>query len=404
MFLRNLFLAAGILGCVSVVPALADSPKPTDETKFVLPPSAPSENQPYALNVVYFVPADMDPFPDHERRISDIMLSLQEFYGSEMARNGFPNRTFGLNKSADGSVNIITIKGKRNGVEYPYGGGQGKVLQEINAYFSGANAPKKLSRHMLIIMPSTSGDDLNPGGVPFFGVGKNCFALDYPAFDIKYKGQKNRLGNLFTKWYGGMGHELGHGLNLPHNSGQKSEEKKHGTALMGWGNYTLGMSPTFLTQAHAAILDQCDVFRTTKLPETPAPAVGKLKEVAIKFFPEGVWVCGILPENNRVKHVLVYYDKDECNAVNADYDAESFVADYDGHTRFKVAIPYDEIHRGRTGVFQIRLRLIHDDGSCNVIRYNFKEEPKQDLFEPTDTKLAQVKSPFEKKDEDSAKK
>ena len=41
-------------------------------------------------------------------------------------------------------------------------------------------------------------------------MGRNCFALDYPAFDIKHLGQKTREGRLLTKWYGGMAHELGH--------------------------------------------------------------------------------------------------------------------------------------------------------------------------------------------------
>ncbi len=408
MLRKFLFLAAGLLGCAFVAPAsvnAADAAKSaTSAKKFALPPSAPSKNQPYALNVVYFVPADMEPFPDYERRISEIMLSLQEFYGSEMERNGFPNRTFGLSKSKDGKrVNIITIKAKLSGAEYPYSGSAGKVLSEVNEFFSGKKAPKKLSDHTLIIMPSTSGNDLDPGGVPFYGLGRNCFALDYPEFDLKHIGGKDQLGRLFTKWYGGMGHELGHGLNLPHNSGKVSDDKKLGTALMGWGNYTLGTSPTFITRAHAAILDQCQVFRTTEMPKTPAPNVDKPKEIAIRFLPEGVWICGILPEKNRVEHVLVYYDKDECNSVNGDYDAESFVAKFDKRTQmFKAAIPTNEIHRGKTGVFQIRLRLINDDGTCSIIRYNFDESSKQDVLDPADTKLADIEPPSSKKGKGSA--
>lgn len=91
----------------------------------------------------------------------------------------------------------------------------------------------------------------NPGGVPFYGMGRYCFALDYPAFDIKHLGQPTKEGRLLTKWYGGLAHELGHGLNLPHNHQTTSDGKKYGTALMGAGNYTFGTSPTFLTPAAA---------------------------------------------------------------------------------------------------------------------------------------------------------
>ncbi len=384
------FLLSSILSALLVVPAFAEDSE-TSAKKFDLPPSAPSEAQPYALNVVYFVPADMSPFPNYEERLSEIMLSLQRFYIDEMARHGFENRTFGLSKSADGKrVNIVTVQGKQNAVNYPYNGSAGRIINELNQFWA-QNPERKFSDHTLIILPSTSGDDLNPGNVPFYGFGRNCFALDYPEYNLKHIGQKTQLGRLFTKWYGGMAHELGHGLNLPHNSGTKSAEKKFGTALMGNGNYTLGMSPTFLTEAHAVILDQCQVFRNKPLPKEPAPRVEKLEEVAISFIPEGVWVRGIVPENNRIEHVLAYYDKDEVNSVNGDYDAESFVAKFDKASRvFKVAIPYSEIHKGRTGNFQIRLRLIHDDGSCNILRYNFDEATKQDLLVPAETKLAEI--------------
>ncbi len=64
-----------------------------------------------------------------------------------------------------------------------------------------------------------------PAEFPFTAWGRNCFALDYPAFDIKHLGQKTREGRLLTKWYGGMAHELGHGLNLPHNHQTASDGK-----------------------------------------------------------------------------------------------------------------------------------------------------------------------------------
>lgn len=373
---------------------------------FELPPSAPSKNQPYALNVVYFVPADMEPFPDYERRLSEIMLSLQRFYGEQMTLRGYEGRTFGLNKSADGKrVNIVVIKGKKNKEAYPYQGGAGPALNEINAFFDSEKCPvgecaskkkcrhRKLSDHTLIIMPSTSGNEKDPGGVPFYGMGKNCFALDYPLFDLKYSGEDSDLGRLFSKWYGGMGHELGHGLNLWHNSGRKSEDATLGTALLGYGNYTLGREPTFLTEASCATLDCSQTFRTTKMPKTPAPVVDSLVETAIRFGEGGCRVSGKLPAKNRVEHVLVYYDKDAYEQVNDDYDAESFVADFDREKNtFTCEIPIDEIHPGNTPAVEIRIHLINDDGSRKLLRYPFPTE-KKDVLIPANTSLAALEPP-----------
>ena len=101
----------------------------------------------------------------------------------------------------------------------------------MNAYLD-AEPGRRTSQHSFIIMPTHYDEqynDMNPGGVPFYGLGINCFALDYAHFDIKHLGQNTREGHLLTKWYGGFAHELGHGLNLPHNLGTVSDNNAHGT-------------------------------------------------------------------------------------------------------------------------------------------------------------------------------
>lgn len=397
IFLPALFLFAfaGTLPlCAARVPAVKDSLFKKAE----LPPSAPSAEQPYALNVVYFLPAGTDPFPNYEKRLSEILLALQRFYLNEMERNGYPKRTFGLNKSADGKkVAIEVVRGKGSPEMYGYDGGGIRAMLEINEFFE-ANPDKKFSEHALVIMPSVSGNPTEPGGVPFYGLGKFCFALDYPEFDMKHCGKEGKLGALFTKWFGGMGHELEHGLNLPHTRGTKTQEENFGTALMGSGNYSLGRSPTFLTPASCAILERCQVFRTKKVGKNPCPHIDSLEETAIRFGDFGVRVSGKLPPKNRVSAVLVYYDKDDCEAVNEDYDAESFVADFDREQNtFTVEIPYAEIHPGNTPQVQIRVRLIYADGTCSIIRHTFPDEVKNDLFVPADTLLKELKPPAKPK-------
>jgi len=167
------------------------------------------------LNIVYFVPSDLDTLPDYQSRLSDILLWVQRFYKDEMSRHGYPDKTFGMFVNSDSLVRIITIRGTKPKSAYPYEGGSGAVAQEVNAWFA-AHPADNTSEHTLIIIPRYEfrSDGTATGG-PFYGTGRWCYALDYEDFNIDNIGLAN---NQFTGWFGGLAHELGHGLNLPHNS------------------------------------------------------------------------------------------------------------------------------------------------------------------------------------------
>lgn len=320
----------------------------------------------HQLNVVYFLGSDTEPVPDYERRLSELLLYLQQFYGKEMQRHGYGARSFGLDIQSPGRVNIIEYKAKNPAAHYPYENGGGwKAAQELDEFFK-ANPDRKKSRHTLIIMPTwndeKNGPD-NPGGVPFYGMGRNCFALDYPAFDIKHLGQKTREGKLLTKWYGGLAHELGHGLNLPHNHQTASDGKKYGTALMGAGNYTFGASPTFLTPASCALLDACEVFSVTPAQKfyEGRPEV-EVKDVSISFKGDQILVSGNYKSPQTVKALNVYF-QDPPYAVNQDYDAVSFslrLGKKNG--KFSMKIDKKELDGLNNNEFRISLMFILANG------------------------------------------
>ncbi len=249
-------------------------------------PLAPSAHQ---VNVVYFIGNDAEPVADYERRLSELLFHLQQFYGREMDRNGFGKRSFGLALKEDGMVDILLVRGKLPAEEYSYeGNGAGKCMEEINDYFR-QHPDVKRSRHTFVVMPTLRNrlyHDKNPGGVPFFGYGTNCFALDYPSFDIRHLGKDTEEGHLLTKWYGGFAHELGHGLNLPHNNGTNSQNAAHGMAMMNAGNATFGRRPTYLTAASAAILDRSEPFAVqgdaTEFYASASP-VPQVKDVRMEY-------------------------------------------------------------------------------------------------------------------------
>lgn len=334
------------------------------------------------LNVVYFLGSDTEPVPDYERRLSELLLYLQQFYGREMQRHGYGARSFGLDIKSPGRVNIIEYKAKNPAAHYPYENGGGwKAAQELEEFFK-ANPDRKKSQHTLVIMPTwndeKNGPD-NPGGVPFYGMGRNCFALDYPAFDIKHLGQKTREGQLLTKWYGGLAHELGHGLNLPHNHQTASDGKKYGTALMGAGNYTFGTSPTFLTPASCALLDACEVFSVTPAQKfyEGRPEV-EIKDTAISFKGDQILISGSYKSPQTVKALNVYV-QDQPYAVNQDYDAVSFSQRLGKKSgKFSMKIDKKELDGLTNNEFRISLMFILANGLHMQKHFTFHWDALQD--------------------------
>ena len=334
------------------------------------------------LNVVYFLGSDTEPVPDYERRLSELLLYLQQFYGREMQRHGYGARSFGLDIKSPGRVNIMEYKAKNPAAHYPYENGGGwKAAQELEEFFK-ANPDRKKSQHTLVIMPTwndeKNGPD-NPGGVPFYGMGRNCFALDYPAFDIKHLGQKTREGQLLTKWYGGLAHELGHGLNLPHNHQTASDGKKYGTALMGAGNYTFGTSPTFLTPASCALLDACEVFSVTPAQKfyEGRPEV-EIKDTAISFKGDQILISGSYKSPQTVKALNVYV-QDPPYAVNQDYDAVSFSQRLGKKSgKFSMKIDKKELDGLTNNEFRISLMFILANGLHMQKHFTFHWDALQD--------------------------
>ena len=77
--------------------------------KELLADSIELEQNAYDLNVVYFVGNDMEPTADYERRISELLLYLQQYYGKEMARNGYGKHSFGLQLKENGKIDKTCI-------------------------------------------------------------------------------------------------------------------------------------------------------------------------------------------------------------------------------------------------------------------------------------------------------
>ncbi|MBV7529595.1 discoidin domain-containing protein [Chitinophaga sp. sic0106] len=320
----------------------------------------------YKVNIIYFVPSDADTITGYRERLNGILLQGQQFYGKWMSYYGYGDRSFGLPMDA-GKVKVTVIHGAQPKSAYPYEGGGNTVIGELNTWFA-SNPTQKLSEHTLVIMPaSTYAADGDPGGVPFYGLGRWCFALDYAEMDTSYLGQNTTLGNRATKWIGGLMHELGHGLNLPHNKEKVSEgaDATKGTALMGSGNYTYGKSATFLTAASCAILNNSQVFRTATASGIYGGGSTSINVIKADYASGNISLKVKYTATQTVNRVVVYNDPEGGN----DYDAVPWVATPAGDS-ITLTMPIADLQK-KTGNYAMRVRFLYTNGSSTEISYPY---------------------------------
>ncbi|MEO5914093.1 MAG: NPCBM/NEW2 domain-containing protein [Luteolibacter sp.] len=235
------------------------------------------------LYVVYFTPADREPYPDYRLRMDHVVRDVSHYYAREMVANGLPPLTFGYETDADGILKMHMAKGDRPLSGYDKEGNAGKE--------SKAAADKVLreagidpdNNHVLIICQM-------PDGIsPYYGGGSQksgvCWICDLPGLDPAnlasklskedtFKLAKNAeelaifrdraLGDHTTVYMGGTAHELGHCFYLPHTGDSPEQQAKWGKSLMGSGNYAYGQE--FRGAGKGTFLNPTDALRLISQP------------------------------------------------------------------------------------------------------------------------------------------
>ena len=357
-----------------------DASKPVPVTP-VTPP--PTSNFTYAsdkvqnLNVVYFIPNDVAIPVEYHRRLSEILLNAQDFFGKEMQRNGYGSKTFGLLKDvAKKRIKLIEIKGKLGKAAYPYNGGSGAVQAEI-ADYKATHAGEFTSDHYLVIIPAYTYDtNGEPGGPPFYGVGKTCFALDYADQDVKYLGAGGTLGTRATKWIGGMIHELGHGLNLPHNRQKEVSEKALGMSLMWAGNSTWGVSPTFLTAADCAVLNTNQVFNNDN-KSYYSTVTANVQRISGEYnvAKNAIVIRGKFKSAAVVTDIVYFNDpnvNNEGTGVNKDYNAIAWTSKPIQSDSFYIEMPVADLVEKTDNIpYEFKVKLVHENGTVVETFYSY---------------------------------
>lgn len=229
------------------------------------------------LRVVYFVPSDRDPLANHAERLDRILNDVSAFYQEGFKRFGVDGGELALEKK-DGKLVIHLVKGKLPAASYTYESGS-VTANEIREALKGTVDMDHEHVLMLYALCGKEADGRYVFNAPYYGGAPPsnesglCHAADCELLDPLLLTKKDKMVYTehyyprveqtvakFNSWYlGGIAHELGHGLGLPHDAGS-SDEKNFGVSLMGGGNLHYrenlwgGDSPAFFSRASALML------------------------------------------------------------------------------------------------------------------------------------------------------
>ena len=358
------------------------------------PPPAVEPAAPRYLRLVYFTPADREPYPDHRGRVTRIMKDIQEFYRVQMDRNGWGPRTFSLQEDTGGQVLLHEVRGAQPADYYTFHRGH-ELRAEVGRALRAQGIP--IDEETIVIFMAVLNFEEQPDGririsgdCPYYGsgsfLGGTGWFNDDPGMDAArfrdatpvmiYKNADIPRGRLNSVLIGGIAHELGHALGMPHIKETEADRRAgRGTALMGSGNYTYreelrNEGPgSFLTAAEAAMLAHHPLFdpQPSGSREQPRATLTRFTlrhDPAMNaFHAEGQW------SRTMPLHSVVFLNDDWGGGTQNqgdDYDAVGWAcrADPDGSFRCTLG----EL---KPGNFEMRLVACHVNGALSRAAFRY---------------------------------
>lgn len=320
------------------------------------------------IHVVYWTPSDREPAPRYQERLEAILEDIRDFYAKEMKRLGFGPMTIRLDHAPDGQMKVHVVKGRQPYAKYDVQSGSQIRTECLTTLRAAGIDPEK---ETIVIFCNMSNWDAGKRTIsqnsPYYAGGSNrsgtAWQVDSPILDLDSLAKKEprvrdgqygdiSIGRYNSIFIGGVCHELGHALGLPHNKQRPDEEAAFGTALMGSGNRTYGENlrgegkGSFLTLAHGLKLASHPIFcGSVKGIDQPANAV--LSGVTLNGKGKSFTYSAKVTANPPPYAVLGYMDPEG----GGDYDATTCTAIPDKDGRFTLTA--DAFAAGKPGVFRV---------------------------------------------------
>ena len=180
------------------------------------------------------------------------------------------------------------------------------------------------------------------------------------------------IGRFNTHYIGGVAHELGHGLSLPHVCERKADRSR-GRALMGGGNHTYGQerrgegAGTFLSAASAMLLSRTRPL-AGDLPDARTRPTCRIDELAASFTGGVLRLTGRLTAAPPAHGIAAYNDWAK---VRGDYDAVGWTCKVGRDGGFRLAVG-----EMRPGASQLRLLVCHTNGARSRFAFDYEADAK----------------------------
>lgn len=321
-------------------------------------------------------------FPaDQQARLDRIMTHIQSFYRHEMERHGFGPRSIKLDRDTAGKLIIHEVVGEGAWADYGMPDGT-RIRKECvpGVREKGIDIDRETVMIFTNLAEWDAKDRTFRHKSPYYAGGDwrrgTAWQLDSPELDttslaaiepVVQDGQYGRisLGKHNSIFIGGIAHELGHALGLPHCR-ERPDEALRGTALMGSGNQTYGDElrgegkGSFLTLAHALRLASHPQF-SGSVKGLGTESRGRFSNLAATVSDKGeaFRVTGRVTGEPPVYAIIGYLDPEG----GGDYDARTILTTPDAEGKFTLECA--ALVPGKAA--ELRLVACHANGATTAV-------------------------------------